>query len=1423
LSVLLEAEGSFGEVEWILVSGPGQGSFNPNTSATTLFTANTSGVYSIGLTMVNGGVCRDTVLREVWFLPRDLALVEGPFIDCTATGEEFEVRLELGGGSGEYVLLGGAPVGGEIVGDVFRSGLMASDTDYEFVFTDSNGCDTVVVSGNGECDCVTRVGSIEEAGFALCEGEDLVLTYDTTNEVLDPNDVVNFILYEGTSGSIVNIIQVSSSAVISWDSSIESGVTYYVRAWAGDDGGDGWVDGEDPCLSESVGRPVVWYGLPSGVIEDIGAQCSREVEVRVAGEFEGIGWSVVSGPGTGIFDSSTSNPSTLSVSGAGVYGLEALLLSGGGLCSLVLEGSVEFLPRDLALVEGPFIDCTATGEEFEVRLELGGGSGEYVLVGGTPVGGEIVGDVFRSGLMASDTDYEFVFTDSNGCDTVVVSGNGECDCVTRVGRIEETGFALCEGEDLVLTYDATNEVLDPNDVVNFVLYEGTSGSIVNIIQVSSSAVISWDSSIESGVTYYVRAWAGDDGGAGWVDGEDPCLSESVGRPVVWYGLPSGVIENIGAQCSREVEVRVAGEFEGIGWSVVSGPGTGIFDSSTSNPSTLSVSGAGVYGLEALLLSGAGLCSLVLEGSVEFLPRDLVVESWDVECNGTSTEFEVVVELGGGSGEYVLVGGTPVGGEIVGDLFRSEWIETGGSFVFVFTDVNGCDTVLVEGQGLCNCITRVGRIEESGFALCEGEDLVLTYDATNEVLDPNDVVNFVLYEGSLTVINNVLARSVNGVFAWDGSYELGVTYYVQAIAGDDGGAGWVDEGDVCLRRSTSRPVVWYGYPEGFVVEQDLVCGLEAEVRVEGSYDSVEWLGVTGPGTGTIDGTGSQVILRVTQGGVYEVRVRIGNRGLCYRELVGLVEFGTGGMDYEGLSWECDETNQFYVLSFAIQGGTPPYVLLGGNAGGVLTGNEYRSDSLASGSGYRVEILDSEGCGVLLVEGRVDCECTSQAGEIVSGGIELCDGELAEVVYDLSGEVLDGNDQREYILYEGTGGVLGRIISRNITGRFEFPEGEELGRRYYIVVVVGDGDGLGGVDKSDPCLSYSNAIEVTWYGVPQAIGLVEGKITCEEPTVQLFGSSDMGTGSGIVITWFTEFGDPVGEGSEVEVGEGGLYVVAAENVLGCGTRDSVEVEVEDGLISSVQIGLEGPVCFGSSEGRIEILEIEGGVAPYSYSLNGGPYGSVRIWEGLSSGTYSVGVRDANGCVTVRNLVLLNPEALGLDLGLDLVIKEGESVRVFGDFLPLGLEIESYLWSYNGVSLGCEDCSEIEFIPQESGVLRLEIVDSNGCRVEAEIRITVLVERIRVYIPNVFTPNGDGLNDVFRMYNTEEIGLVNSFMIFDRWGGLLHKAEGVDPGSLGSSWDGRVNGREAEQAVYVYQISVTLKNGDGRVYSGDVTLLR
>lgn len=87
----------------------------------------------------------------------------------------------------------------------------------------------------------------------------------------------------------------------------------------------------------------------------------------------------------------------------------------------------------------------------------------------------------------------------------------------------------------------------------------------------------------------------------------------------------------------------------------------------------------------------------------------------------------------------------------------------------------------------------------------------------------------------------------------------------------------------------------------------------------------------------------------------------------------------------------------------------------------------------------------------------------------------------------------------------------------------------------------------------------------------------------------------------------------------------------------------------------------------------------------------------------------------------------------------------------------------------------------------------------------------------IPNVFSPNGDGLNDVFTFSSSTDRLDVEAFRIFDRWGQLLFDNEDPD------GWDGNFEGQEMPQEVYVYQIIVRLPNDVVETFAGDVLLLR
>jgi gliding motility-associated-like protein len=93
----------------------------------------------------------------------------------------------------------------------------------------------------------------------------------------------------------------------------------------------------------------------------------------------------------------------------------------------------------------------------------------------------------------------------------------------------------------------------------------------------------------------------------------------------------------------------------------------------------------------------------------------------------------------------------------------------------------------------------------------------------------------------------------------------------------------------------------------------------------------------------------------------------------------------------------------------------------------------------------------------------------------------------------------------------------------------------------------------------------------------------------------------------------------------------------------------------------------------------------------------------------------------------------------------------------------------------------------------------------------------------IPNVFSPNGDGLNDVFRPAVSDGTAVLSRIEIYDRWGGLLFALREAQPLSGFRGWDGTMNGQPVSPGVYVYVMDFGLPGQDVIRVAGDVTLLR
>ena len=130
---------------------------------------------------------------------------------------------------------------------------------------------------------------------------------------------------------------------------------------------------------------------------------------------------------------------------------------------------------------------------------------------------------------------------------------------------------------------------------------------------------------------------------------------------------------------------------------------------------------------------------------------------------------------------------------------------------------------------------------------------------------------------------------------------------------------------------------------------------------------------------------------------------------------------------------------------------------------------------------------------------------------------------------------------------------------------------------------------------------------------------------------------------------------------------------------------------------------------------------------------------------------------------------------------------------------------------------------------GIYDLRIIDDDGCLYEESFdliaRSNDFTECVSVFIPNSFSPNGDGINDVFSVYFEENGGVesIISFQVYNRWGALMFERSNFMPVNGDIGWQGNFNGEPLNPGVYVYKINIAFEDGTTLLRSGDVTLFR
>ncbi|MDX1406608.1 MAG: gliding motility-associated C-terminal domain-containing protein [Saprospiraceae bacterium] len=277
--------------------------------------------------------------------------------------------------------------------------------------------------------------------------------------------------------------------------------------------------------------------------------------------------------------------------------------------------------------------------------------------------------------------------------------------------------------------------------------------------------------------------------------------------------------------------------------------------------------------------------------------------------------------------------------------------------------------------------------------------------------------------------------------------------------------------------------------------------------------------------------------------------------------------------------------------------------------------------------------------------------------------------------------------------------------------------------------------------------------------------------------------------------------------------GTYRVTITDARGCQAVDSVSLTAPSPV--DVEIAVDNVSCYGAADGFIRVGNLSGGVAPYEITLDSLMVTGTEFHD-LSPGSYLLQVADQNGCDTVVPIDITEPPELWIDLGPDTTIFPGESLLLTAEAFAISAA-PSIIWD----PPVCAGCQELQVAPAITTLYTAELQDIYGCSVRDSVLVRVIND-VQVYAPNVFSPNGDGINDIFHLQTNLGITVLESLRVFNRWGEMVfEKIQATTTEADG--WDGTMNGSPLPPGVYVYTAQLVTRSGQVLSLSGDVTLIR
>ena len=278
----------------------------------------------------------------------------------------------------------------------------------------------------------------------------------------------------------------------------------------------------------------------------------------------------------------------------------------------------------------------------------------------------------------------------------------------------------------------------------------------------------------------------------------------------------------------------------------------------------------------------------------------------------------------------------------------------------------------------------------------------------------------------------------------------------------------------------------------------------------------------------------------------------------------------------------------------------------------------------------------------------------------------------------------------------------------------------------------------------------------------------------------------------------------------------YIVTGSSIYGCSNIDSLNITVIQPFVMDNK--KDDTICVGSS-----VRLFASGANSYEWSPSSGLNNittALPLASPKTTTTYRVIGSDAYGCFKDTGYTIIKVYPIPqIDAGKDLTMKNGAAPLTITPTISADVTVTYWL---TAPGILYSNSPSVTVQPKATTEYTVEARNPGGCKTTDRVTVYVMCDGANIFIPNTFSPNGSGANDIFYPRGSG-IFTIKLLRIFNRWGEVVFEKVNFSPNDPSAGWDGTVKGKKVNSDVFVYTAEVVCENNNSMILNGNIALLR